>query len=96
MAVYVGQLFNTAPYNRNSSWRWVDASHMQADTVEELHKMAAKIGLKRAWFQARSVPHYDLTKNMRRKALAAGAKSISFRQEGELIRDWRQRDENNT
>jgi len=88
--VYVGQLFNTAPY-KSGAWKWTNASHLLADTVDELHEMADKIGLKRSWFQSKSVPHYDLTVNMRRKAIKAGAKEIGFRQEAELIRAWRKR-----
>ena len=48
--------------------------HMTADTLEELHAMAAKIGLRRDWFQAKSsAPHYDLTASKRARALEAGA-----------------------
>lgn len=36
--------------------------HMYADTPAELHALAARIGLKREWFQDhRVVGHYDLT-----------------------------------
>lgn len=34
--------------------------HLVADTVGELHEAAAKLGLKREWFQEASYPHYDL------------------------------------
>jgi hypothetical protein len=49
------------------------SSHMLADTEEELHAMAARIGLARAWFQPRSTPHYDLTASKRELALRHGA-----------------------
>jgi len=88
MGVYVGPMFNTSPYSK-AAWKWKDACHLLADTEDELHELADEIGLKRAWFQAKSVPHYDLTSSMRRKALAAGVQSISRWQEGELIRCWR-------
>lgn len=43
----------------------------------ELHALAQRIGLKRAWFQApkrpRDLPHYDLTPPRRAAALDAGA-----------------------
>ena len=48
--------------------------HMVAESVEELHSFAAKLGLKREWFQHRTLyPHYDLTESVRRKAIALGA-----------------------
>lgn len=47
---------------------------MYADTLEELHKMADKIGLQRAWFQNhKSLQHYDLTPSKRTLAVKAGA-----------------------
>ncbi len=50
--------------------------HMIADTPEELHAMANKIGVARKWFQAppkASFPHYDVCKAKRCLAMAAGA-----------------------
>lgn len=47
--------------------------HMTADTLKELHDMASRIGLKRAWFQDGKMPHYDLTPARRVTALIAGA-----------------------
>lgn len=50
------------------------ACHMTADDVDELHAMAATIGLKRTWFQSQSnTPHYDLTASKRALALKHGA-----------------------
>jgi hypothetical protein len=58
--------------------RSVRSCHMVSDSgVEELHGFAAKLGVKRSWFQAGSVPHYDLTSSMRRRAVAAGAREVS-------------------
>jgi hypothetical protein len=49
-------------------------------TLAELHAFAERIGLRRAWFQARSrAPHYDLTPRRRKAALAAGAVEVSAR-----------------
>lgn len=62
---------------------------MVADTVEELHEFAAKIGLKRSWFQDKSLPHYDLTKRRRTMALLAGAIEIDRRKLVEIIRKHR-------
>lgn len=51
---------------------------MFADTIEELHAMAALIGLKREWFQEESLKHYDLTASKRRLALRNGATEVTF------------------
>lgn len=51
-------------------------------SLEELHAFAAKIGLKRHWFQAHPVhPHYDMTTQRKRKlAFSMGAKRVSSRE----------------
>lgn len=55
-------------------WRGKVWCHMVADTPDELHVFAARIGLRRAWFQSKSVyPHYDVTLSVRSKALQLGA-----------------------
>jgi len=48
-------------------------SHMTADTIDELHIMADRIGLKREWFQPKSHPHYDVSDSKRRIAIVFGA-----------------------
>lgn len=63
--------------------------HMIADTQHELHVMAAKIGLKRAWFQRASFPHYDLSQSKRRLAVRLGAKEVSRRELVALIQKLR-------
>lgn len=52
--------------------------HMIADTPEELHAMADRIGVARRWFQDPktmnvSFPHYDIAKSKRELAVEAGA-----------------------
>lgn len=47
--------------------------HMLADSLVELHDMADRIGMKRAWFQPLSSPHYDLSKTRRVLAIRLGA-----------------------
>lgn len=47
--------------------------HLMADSEEELHTFAATLGLKRDWFQPKSMPHYDLTPKMRLLAIQLGA-----------------------
>lgn len=47
---------------------------MVADSLDELHQFARTLGLKRAWFQAHaSLPHYDVTVEVRAMALSQGA-----------------------
>lgn len=57
-------------------------SHLIADTDEELHAMADKIGVARKWHQGppRHDSHYDIAMAMRAKAVAAGAVEITLRQ----------------
>ena len=64
-------------------------SHMVADSLDELHDMARKIGLKREWFQDHETPHYDLCQSKRRLAISLGAVEIDNRKLVELIRSWR-------
>lgn len=57
-------------------WRGMRMSHLQADTLEELHAFADSIGLRRSWFQAGSRPeaaHYDVSESKRAEALRLGA-----------------------
>lgn len=57
------------------------ACHLWADTLEELHAFAQRLGLKRAWFQNhRALPHYDLTGPRRRRAVALGAEQVSAKE----------------
>lgn len=57
--------------------------HLTTDgNIEELHAFAAKIGMKREWFQEhRLLPHYDLTPKRRAAAIAAGAVEVSAREQ---------------
>jgi hypothetical protein len=59
------------------SARW---SHLTADTKGELHAFAARLGLRREWFQdnAGGLWHYDVTDSMRRKAIALGATPLTL------------------
>ena len=66
MAVYVD--------NERIKWRGRLWCHLVADSLDELHAFAARIGLRRTWFQDRaSYPHYDVTTDVRERALLAGA-----------------------
>jgi Protein of unknown function (DUF4031) len=72
MSVYVDQ-----PVHR---FRHMLMCHMLADTPEELHEMADRIGMARKWYQRdASTPHYDLSKEKRAAAIAAGAIEVDRR-----------------
>lgn len=66
--------------------RNVKNCHLVADTEAELHDLAARIGMKRSWFQGGRIPHYDLTEARRAAAVLAGAKELSRREMGLWIR----------
>lgn len=77
MAVYVDDLMACIP---NGNWRWSKSCHLIADTTDELHTFAQRIGMRRSWFQNDSrLPHYDLTENRRRMALKQGAIELDRR-----------------
>ena len=66
--------------------------HLAADTLDELHEFAARLGMRRSWFQSGNGrhPHYDLVKSRRDRAVALGALEVSGR---DLVLLWRaQRD----
>jgi hypothetical protein len=66
-------------------------AHMVADTLDELHAMADRLGLKREWFQAdASTPHYDISKTKRALALKFGVVEVNRRQMAEIIKRLRQ------
>jgi len=80
MAVYVDPLFDYG-------WKLGPSCHMTADTLEELHDMADKIGMKRSWFQMskKDVPHYDLVASKRKLAVKHGAIELSRNEAAEKI-----------
>ena len=54
--------------------------HMLADTPDELHAMADRIGVARRWYQSHaSTPHYDICKAKRELAVGAGAVEVTRR-----------------
>lgn len=83
MAVYVD--------NERIPWRGKLWCHLVADSLDELHQFAERLGLKRDWFQDRaSYPHYDVTMSVRERALGIGALPARKRQmiaSARLIRD---------
>lgn len=78
MTVYVDDM--------NAGYGRMKMSHMLADTDEELHAMAARIGVARKWHQAppRHDSHYDIALSKKALAIAAGAVAITWRQAGAM------------
>ncbi len=59
-------------------WRGQRWAHLMADTLDELHAMAAQLGLPRRAFQDKpSGAHYDVTADLRAQALRLGAVALS-------------------
>jgi len=82
MSVYVDQAANILDRMK--------MSHMVADSLDELHAMADKVGLKHEWFQDNpDHPHYDLCQSKRRYAISLGAVEINNLQLVSLVRKWR-------
>lgn len=84
MAVYVDSM--RAPFGR------MIMCHMTADTDEELHEMADRIGVSRRWWQAPPAKdsHYDIALTKRALAVAAGAIEVTWRQTGLMCKRRRE------
>jgi len=57
-------------------WRGRSWCHLFSEDIGTLHAFAARLGMRREWFQeppAASWPHYDLTAERRAAAVALGA-----------------------
>ena len=97
MAVYVDDIGIPARVG-GLSGRW---SHLIADSQEELYEFAARLGLRRAWFQDPTVNgkptpvkpgtraaenwHYDVTASKRALAIEPGAVAVSWRDLHDII-----------
>ena len=77
MSVYVNKL--------RARYGGLTLCHLLADSVEELHAMAARIGVERGLFQQDRIPHYDLSRTKREEAIAAGALVIDRQQLEQLM-----------
>lgn len=74
MSVYVDGSAIFGGDNAPRCFRNKPSCHMYADTLDELHAMAARIGMRRAWFQDhRMLKHYDLVPSKRALAIQYGA-----------------------
>jgi hypothetical protein len=79
MAILIDSFHNGA----RGPWRFWHrrCGHLVSDhSIEELHQFAEGLGLRREWFQRKSVPHYDLTGEHYELALERGAILVSSRE----------------
>jgi hypothetical protein len=87
MAVYVDDWRQLATVGKMTS-RW---SHMTADSEQELHEFAARLGIPRSAFQSKPgkpvFDHYDLPENLRLEAISLGAVALGWRQAAKLRRE---------
>lgn len=90
MTIYVDQLAARGWMLRGHHVR---SCHLVTDQVDlrELHAFAARIGMRREWFQDKAGrPHYDLTETRRAAAIAAGATECGSRELVAVLRDRQQ------
>jgi hypothetical protein len=80
MAVYVDR-------SRHKLGRMITC-HMLADTLDELHAMAARIGAEIGWFQISrtGVPHYDVPLFRRAAAIKLGAVEVGRRETAAIMK----------
>jgi Protein of unknown function (DUF4031) len=61
--------------------------HLLADTREELHELADALGIPRRYFQDHPWRwHHDLPEPLRDQAIALGARELTLREVGLLLR----------
>lgn len=88
MTIYVDALVDWGWKMRG---RLVASCHMFTDSadIEELHFFAARLGMKREWFQPHAIaPHYDLVKSRRDLAMELGAIEVDRKRASSI---WRAR-----
>ncbi|MEJ1097941.1 MULTISPECIES: DUF4031 domain-containing protein [unclassified Pseudoxanthomonas] len=68
-------------------WRDQRWAHLMADTLDELHAFADRLGIPRRAFQNKtSGAHYDLPADVREHAIQLGAIPISRHRDRDLVR----------
>jgi len=86
MTVYVDDMYAS----EIGRFRRMKMSHMIADTEDELHAMADKIGVARRWYQG---DHYDIALSKRALAVKFGAREVTMRQLSFMVIRRRRRGE---
>lgn len=74
--------------NARAAFGRMKMCHMMADTTAELLAMADKIGVQRKWLQKAGTvyEHFDIALTKRATAVSLGAKEVSSRDLGMIIR----------
>ena len=77
MTVYVDETQDYTRIAKARRLRHTHWCHLTADTRDELHDFAKRLGLRRTWFQDHAIRwHYDITPPKRARALQLGAVEI--------------------
>ncbi|MEU7240268.1 DUF4031 domain-containing protein [Streptomyces sparsogenes] len=83
MTVYVDEVRDYTLIAKARRLRHTHWCHLTADTEQELHEFAKRLGLRRSWFQKKSDRdyrwHYDITPPKRAQAVRLGAVEIDRR-----------------
>lgn len=89
MTVYVDEIRDWTLIAKARGLRHSHWCHLTADTEEELHAFAARLGLRRSWFQKKSDRdyrwHYDIVPSKRAQAVRMGAQEVDRRFVGQLM-----------
>jgi hypothetical protein len=87
VTVYVDGIAEYGDVAKRNGLRTTQWAHLVADTPEELHTFAERIGLRRSWFQNADNYrwHYDVTPAKRTAAIKAGAVEIDRRKLAEIM-----------
>ncbi len=79
MAILIDSFYNGS--RGPARYRNRRCGHLVSDaSLEELHRFAKSLGVRREWFQPKSIPHYDLTGEVYELALRRGAMLVSSRE----------------
>ena len=83
MTVYVDEVLDWTLIAKARGLRHTHWCHLTADTETELHAFAARLGLRRSWYQRKGPNdvawHYDITPPKRAHALRLGAHEVDCR-----------------
>jgi hypothetical protein len=81
MAILVDPIFDCPGPRGHDRWSHMGSDDHSEAGLAELHAMAARIGLRRTWFQNKPYhKHYDVTPSKRALAVKAGAIEVSQRE----------------